>query len=124
LAMQCSNPFAFRPGAVTFWTTISYIALFTALIWVHETVPPAPADHALYRGLNLSEAWLDLQNISNTFHPYNSRENDRVREFLIVRSKEILQRNKVFYTIDDTGALGPGKRFASVHAPYTKMLRS
>jgi hypothetical protein len=103
--MQCSNPFAFRPGSVSFWTTVAYIALFASLIWVHETVPPAPADHSLYRGLNLTEAWIDLQNISNSFHPFNSRQNDRVREFLIDRSEEILARNKVTLTRTTIGGV-------------------
>jgi hypothetical protein len=103
--MRAKNPLAFRPGPVTFWTTVIYIALLIPLIWVHETVPPAPADRSLYQGLNLTEAWLDLQAISRTYHPYNSHENDRVREFLIDRTKEILHRNDVSYTTETIGGV-------------------
>lgn len=103
--MRAKNPLAFRPGPVTFWTTVIYIALFIPLIWVHETVPAAPADRSLYQGLNLTEAWLDLQAISSTYHPYNSHENDRVRQFLIDRTKEILDRNDLSYTTESIGGV-------------------
>lgn len=101
--MHFHNPFAFRPGPVSFWTTVVYIALAIPIIYIHETVPPAPADRSLYSGLNLTEAWMDLQVITRKFHPYNSHENDRVREFIIDRSKEILDRNDMKYSIDDSG---------------------
>lgn len=96
--MKCQNPFAFRAGQVTFWTTIIYLFIAIPLIYVHETVPPAPSDHSLYRGLNLTEAWLDLQTITTTLHPFNSHQNDVVRDFIIDRSKQILERNKMNYT--------------------------
>ncbi|CAM1502701.1 Fc.00g074770.m01.CDS01 [Cosmosporella sp. VM-42] len=100
--MYCGNPFAFRPGPVSFWTTVVYIAIAIPLIYIHETVPPAPSDRSLYSGLNLTEAWLDLQVITRKFHPYNSHENDDVRELLIERSKEILDRNGVKYSTDQS----------------------
>ncbi|KAG9252957.1 putative zinc metalloprotease [Emericellopsis atlantica] len=95
--MKLSNPFAFRPGQVTFWTTVVYLAIAIPLIWVHESVPPAPQDRSLRQGLNLTEAWLDLQTITTNYHPYNSRDNDRVRKYIIDRSKAILKRNDVHY---------------------------
>lgn len=95
--MRCNNPFAFRPGPVTFWTTAIYLAVAIPLIYVHETVPPAPEDHSLYRGLNLTEAWADLEVISNAYHPYNSHQNDAVREFIVNRTVAILERNGVDY---------------------------
>ncbi|RGP65768.1 aminopeptidase y [Fusarium sporotrichioides] len=112
--MRAKNPLAFRPGPVTFWTTVIYIALVIPLIWVHETVPPAPADRSLYQGLNLTEAWLDLQTISRTYHPYNSHENDRVRKFLIDRTKEILDRNDLSYTTETIGGVDWYSRTSSL----------
>lgn len=103
--MRTKNPLAFRPGPVSFWTTIIYLALAVPLIWVHETVPPAPADRSLYQGLNLTEAWLDLQTISRAYHPYNSHENDLVREFIINRTKQILDRNDLSYTTEKAGGV-------------------
>ncbi|PNY29796.1 Peptide hydrolase, partial [Tolypocladium capitatum] len=99
-SMGCHPLFAFRPGPVTFWTTVLYLAIAIPIIYIHETVPSAPADLSLSRGLNLTEAWLDLQNITNAYHPYNSRQNDRVRQYFIDRSKEVLNRNGVNYTAE------------------------
>jgi hypothetical protein len=101
--MKCQNPFAFKPGQVTFWTTVVYLAVFIPLIYVHESVPRAPSDRSLYRGLNLTESWRDLQTITARHHPFNSRDNERVREYLFERSKQILKRNKVDYTIEAAG---------------------
>lgn len=98
--MQWKNPFAFRPLPVTFWTTVIYLAVVIPLIYVHETVPPPPREGSLPRGLNLSEAWLDLQTITTTYHPYNSHENDRVREYIVDRSKDILKKNGVGYSVE------------------------
>ena len=58
--MICYNPFAFVPIVVTLTTAIVYLAIFIPLIVIHETVPSAPKNPTVYRGLNLTEAWLDL----------------------------------------------------------------
>ncbi|KAH7152800.1 putative zinc metalloprotease [Dactylonectria macrodidyma] len=115
--MKCQNPFAFRPGPVTFWTTFIYLAIVIPLLYVHETVPPAPANRSLYRGLNLTEAFSDLQNMTNAFHPYNSHENDKVRDFIITRSKEILDRNGMEYKTDLTGGVPWHEIFRSLDLP-------
>lgn len=106
--MRCNNPFAFRPAPVSFWTTIVYLAIAIPLIYVHESVPPAPSDHSLYRGLNLTEAWHDLELISSAYHPYNSRQNDIVRRYLIDRAKEILERNNIDFTTEKPAAVSWG----------------
>lgn len=98
--MRFRNPFAFRPGPVSFWTSLIYIALLLPIIYVHETVPSAPANRSVYRGLNLTEAWLDLQVMTQKFHPFNSHENDVIREFFINRSREIAERNGFKPTIE------------------------
>lgn len=109
--MKLPNPFSFRPGPVTFWTTAVYLALVIPLIYVHETVPPAPSGHSLKQGLDLDEAWLDLQLMTRQYHPYNSRANTQVREFLIKRSHEILDRNGVPYKTEKTGGVIWDARF-------------
>ena len=77
-----------------------YLAVFIPLLIVHETVPSAPSNPTLYRGLNLSEAWLDLSKLSEAYHPFNSRQNDKVRDWLLIRIAEILDDNGVKYTAD------------------------
>ncbi|KAG6258833.1 hypothetical protein E4U24_000904 [Claviceps purpurea] len=129
--MQLANPFAFRRGPVTFWTTIVYVAVLISLLYVHETVPPAPSQTDLPQGIDLNEAWTDLQAITRSYHPYNSHENDVVRDYLMRRSREILDRNGIKYTEDLTGGVswrssnyyyssendGQNSRGASARAP-------
>ncbi|KAG4030306.1 hypothetical protein MFRU_012g00480 [Monilinia fructicola] len=104
--MRCYNPSAFVPMAVTLVTVIIYLGVFIPLLIVHETVPSAPDDPTLYNGLNLTEAWLDLQSLSDGYHPFNSRKNDDVRNWLLKRIDEILDHNQIQYTTenDSTGA--------------------
>lgn len=96
------NPLRFDPMAVTFAVAIVYIALIVPILIIHTTVPAAPKNPTVYRGLNLSEAWLDLAELSNGYHPFNSKRNDEVRDWLLRRIEEILDSNKVEYYIDGT----------------------
>jgi hypothetical protein len=91
--MAWHNPFGFRPAQVTFWTTLVYLALLSPLIYIHENVPPAPADLNLPHGLNLSEAWEDMASLTREMHPYNTRANDEVRDWLLLRIQQILDTN-------------------------------
>lgn len=74
------NPIAFTPVPVTLITSLVYAALIISLLVVHHTVPQGHVS-----GVNLTEAWSDLQTLSNAFHPYNSRRNDVVRDWLLTR---------------------------------------
>jgi hypothetical protein len=90
------NPFAFGPGPVTFWTTITYVALFVALVIVQVVVPgpDLSVDYDQSHGVNMSEAWLDLAALTSAYHPYNSRRNEEVREWLMERVGGILANNQ------------------------------
>ncbi|KAL8684805.1 MAG: hypothetical protein Q9218_008128, partial [Villophora microphyllina] len=70
-----------------------YLALFVALLTTHLIVPSAPRNPTPIAGVNLSEAWQDLQYISGGFHPYNSRRNDETRDWLLRRIERILADN-------------------------------
>ena len=96
------NPFSFRPGPVTFWTTIVYLALLIPLVVINETVPPPPGE-VPRAGLNLTEAWQDLATLTKAFHPYNSRANDDVRDWLLQRVQEILTQNRVSWGVKSLG---------------------
>lgn len=86
------NPFAFTPLPVTIITSLVYVALIVSLLVVHHTVPEAPGN---LDGTNLTEAWLDLQTLSNGFHPFNSRRNDYIRDWLLRRVTAIATENGV-----------------------------
>jgi hypothetical protein len=97
------NPFSFTPGPVIFFTTVTYVALFAALLVTHLTVPNYPSKPPT--GINLTEAWNDLTHITRRFHPYNSHANDDVREYLLTRIQDIVAskqlEEKQVQVIDD-----------------------
>ncbi|KAL8730488.1 MAG: hypothetical protein Q9181_004652 [Wetmoreana brouardii] len=88
-----SNPIAFTPLPVTIISSLVYTALFVALLVTHLIVPSAPSNPTPIAGVNLTEAWQDLQHISGGFHPYNSRRNDETRDWLLRRIEHILASN-------------------------------
>lgn len=87
------NPFSFTPGPVVFFTSALYIALFASLLIVHLRVPDYPSKTPA--GVNLTEAWSDLEHITRRFHPYNSHENDIVRAYLRDRIDTILKAKNI-----------------------------
>ena len=89
--MKLFNPIAFRPLPVTFICTIVYLALIVPILVVHHVVPQSES----ISGANLTEAWLDLQTLSNGFRPYNSRRNDDVRDWLLARIEAIVNPSNV-----------------------------
>ena len=93
MAKRNRNPIAFTPLPVTFLTSIAYLALLVSLLVVHHSVPSAPTGDNAVPGVNISEAWLDLKVLTNGFHPYNSRRNDFVRNWLLQRLESILDDN-------------------------------
>lgn len=93
------NPIAFTPLPVTIITSLVYAVLVVALLVTHLVVPPAPRSPTPVPGTNLTEAWQDLQTLSNGFHPYNSRRNDVVRNWLLTRIEAILEGNQVAYSL-------------------------
>ncbi|KAJ6144779.1 hypothetical protein N7470_008674 [Penicillium chermesinum] len=77
------NPVAFTPWPVTIITTAIYLALLIPVLVIHHNVPSAPRTNP--KGLDLAEAWHDLQSLTSGFHPYNSHRNDEVRAWLLER---------------------------------------
>jgi hypothetical protein len=86
---------AFRPAPVTITTVGTYIAIITALLWIH-LVPPqvAPPSELESWGVDLDQAWQDLRALTQEFRPYNSKQNDKVREYLLSRIDTILKNNR------------------------------
>ncbi|KAL9028892.1 MAG: hypothetical protein Q9196_002800 [Gyalolechia fulgens] len=93
MGIRFSNPIGFTPIPVTIISSFVYVALFVALLTTHLIVPSAPSNNSPIAGINLTEAWQDLQHISGVFHPYNSRRNDETRDWLLRRIERILASN-------------------------------
>lgn len=92
------NPFGFSKGPVTFVICAVYIAIIASLLYVQHVVPKAPKAAAPIKGVNITEAWRDLQYLSGKYHPYNSKQNDVVRSWLLTRIEAILNENGARYT--------------------------
>ena len=84
---------------------------------MHETVPSAPSNPIPVKGINLTDAWLDLSYITNGFHPIDSRRNEEVREYLLLRIGEILEKNEVDYKTIKTEPEYSGIRSVKKHGP-------
>ncbi|KAI9679865.1 MAG: hypothetical protein M1817_004879 [Caeruleum heppii] len=87
------NPFAFTSWPVIIFSSVIYAALFISLLVVHLNVPTAPKTPTPVLGINITEAWRDLQELTSGYHPYNSRNNDEVRDWLLRRIESILEKN-------------------------------
>ncbi len=95
-----SNPFVFTPLPVTIITSLIYAGLIVGLLIVHLFVPSAPSSPTPVKGVNTTEAWRDLQELTNGYRPYNSRRNDEVRDWLLRRIDAILEYNDVGYATE------------------------
>ena len=88
---RLSNPLSFTPWPVTIITSVVYVVLIAALLFVHHVLPPPRQ----IPGTDLDEAWHDLQTLSSAYHPYNSHRNDEVREWLLHRIESIIHPTNV-----------------------------
>ncbi len=93
------NPISFTPLPVTSITSIVYVALIVSLLVVQHVVPEAPQTLS---GTNLTEAWRDLQTLSDGFRPYNSHRNDYIRVWLLRRIETIVLENGVSLSTGDS----------------------
>ncbi|KAI9720894.1 MAG: hypothetical protein M1812_002733 [Candelaria pacifica] len=107
-----SNPFLFTPLPVTIITSLIYAGLIVGLLLVHLVIPSAPTNPTPVKGVNTTEAWRDLQELTNGYRPYNSRRNDEVRDWLLRRIAAILDHNNVGYSTEGLQV--------STSRPYTR----
>jgi len=112
---QSRNPLAFTPLPVTIFVVLVFAALFASLVTIHNVVPPAPKSPTPLDGVNISEAWLDLQHLSNGFHPYNSHRNNDIRDWLLQRIEGVLARNNVTGFTSSTQKVQAAPPNAPVH---------
>ncbi|KAF2403555.1 putative zinc metalloprotease [Trichodelitschia bisporula] len=113
--VRLTAPFGFTPWPVSVFITATYVALLVALVSLHNVVPHAPKKEAPLAGVNMTEAWRDLQHLSGGFHPYNSRRNDEVRDWLLLRIEAILARNNATWDAPLDHAVPSSLADSSVH---------
>lgn len=85
-----------------FWTTITYLALLIAVVVINDVVPPPELTEKLHPDVNLTQAWLDLATLTEAYHPYNSRKNDEIRDWLLRRIQKTLDENGADWTTDSS----------------------
>ena len=81
----------------------SHKALLAPLLYIHETVPHAPVESS-FKGVSLDEAWQDLANLTQHYHPFNTRANDEVRDWLLLRTQQILDASGIGWSTEQTYA--------------------
>lgn len=97
--MSLQAIFKFRKRSLSLFLIVTYSII--ALIFLYDQ---ARFKHSLpnekeQRDL-LNNAWTDLQNITNKCHPYGSRDNDRVHDYLLERVKYIIN-STVYADVSD-----------------------
>ncbi|CAG8604049.1 3297_t:CDS:2 [Acaulospora colombiana] len=83
---------------VTVLVIACYLAVIISTVVVQERLPRAPSRRGK-PGLNLDEAWSDLQEIAQVPHPFNSHTNDEVGLYIAGRLQNIQGEND-FITLD------------------------
>ncbi|KAH7334608.1 hypothetical protein B0J17DRAFT_602306 [Rhizoctonia solani] len=97
--------FAPTEFTVTALVAVIYAAVFISSILVYESVP-APPTPDRQQGLDLSQAWRDLQKITRVPHPYNSHSNGEVRDYLFHRLRAISRDHPSVEIADDQTSNG------------------
>ncbi|KAH8692788.1 putative zinc metalloprotease [Talaromyces proteolyticus] len=103
MAAKQWNPLAFNRWPVTVIVTVVYLAILIPILVIEHVLPSAPT--STLDGLDIHEAWLDLQHLTSGFHPYNAHQNDEVRSWLLTRIDEILQENRGLSAADKEAGL-------------------
>ncbi|KAG8798070.1 hypothetical protein FRC17_007568, partial [Serendipita sp. 399] len=94
------------PPLTSSWVTkvsvTTYVLVFLLLVRIHEVLPAPPSQgDALKEGIDLDGAWSDLETITRMPHPYNSKYNEVVREYLLNRVREIASYHPIVEVSDD-----------------------
>ncbi|KAJ3902084.1 hypothetical protein F5879DRAFT_965737 [Lentinula edodes] len=89
LAFARTTGFLTIPVTILLVLVYLAVALSTLITDQLPSVPSASTLHSHYGGLNVTEAYRDLQIIAARPHPYHSHANDIVREYLLQRLRNV-----------------------------------
>ncbi|TFY63448.1 hypothetical protein EVG20_g6309 [Dentipellis fragilis] len=93
--------FSDHPTATTLLLVVLYCVIYGGL-YAADQVPATPDYNTRQAdGIDLEEAFLDLQTIAARPHPYNSRANDRARAYILDRVYEIAKDHTHVHVEDD-----------------------
>ncbi|CCE61468.1 hypothetical protein TPHA_0A03920 [Tetrapisispora phaffii CBS 4417] len=98
--IKLGSVFRFRKTSLSFFLGITYFIIGTFYFYdqlkYKHNLPKNPEYASL-----LNDAWLELQNITNKPHPYNSKENDRIHDYLLHRIQDITSNISYAAIADD-----------------------
>lgn len=103
LAEVFRSIFRFRKTSVSLLCVLTYVIIGILYVYDHihyKYVLPSSEDFHGSSGL-LENAWLDLQNITETFHPYTSRANVKVHDYIVDRVSGIIESTPYANISDD-----------------------
>ncbi|KOH00398.1 Pff1p DI49_1106 [Saccharomyces eubayanus] len=92
----------YRKTNLSLLLLITYVVIAVLYVFDHEYYKfnlPKKDEQPEFNEL-LETAWTDLQTITASFHPYTSRDNDKVHDYLLSRVQEIT-KNVSFASISD-----------------------
>ncbi|KAL5525905.1 hypothetical protein ACEPAG_7243 [Sanghuangporus baumii] len=95
---RIASVLAFKTLPVTVVTIIVYAAIYIAIA-VLDDLPSVPTPNKQL-GLNVDTAYDDLHKIAGLPHPYNSHQNDVVRDYILERVQAAAEHSS-FTTVDD-----------------------
>ncbi|THU79807.1 hypothetical protein K435DRAFT_810408 [Dendrothele bispora CBS 962.96] len=77
------------------FVVLLYLAVFLS-IFISDQLPSVPSEDVQHRefGLNLTEAYADLQHVARMPHPYMSHANDQVRKYILRRVLDVQEKAK------------------------------
>lgn len=94
------STFGFNKAPFSLLFVATYVAIIL-LSYLVQTKNPE-VESSSYPEKYLSDAWMDLQEISREFHPYFSHANDRVHDYILKQVTEItLRSEKGYIKFDD-----------------------
>ena len=87
-----------------------YAVCASVLVYNNDLIPAHPSSNSPIKGVDISEAWIDLIELTQAFHPFNSQRSREVRKWLLARVYSVLDDNAVEYTIENgVGAVNDRK---------------
>ncbi|THU77592.1 hypothetical protein K435DRAFT_877651 [Dendrothele bispora CBS 962.96] len=75
------------------FVVLLYLAVFLS-VFISDQLPSVPSEDVQHRefGLNLTEAYTDLQHVARMPHLYMSHTNDQVRKYILGRVLDIQEK--------------------------------
>ncbi|KZT43625.1 hypothetical protein SISSUDRAFT_1040091 [Sistotremastrum suecicum HHB10207 ss-3] len=93
----------FTVWPATLLILVSTLAVVIPTFYFYDELPSIPKPARRY-GIDLDQAYSDLQTITSRPHPYNSHQNDLVHDYILSRLQNIAEKHDNIHVIDDVAS--------------------